>query len=200
MYCIYKLHNPQFEKFYIGSTANLNKRLFAHKKDSKSKHKRVVNRPLYKYIKDNGGFDNGWKMEILEFTENFRFEKEQLYIDKYGIDNLLNACKSTWLDKDAQKEYMREHRRKYMREHYNKLTYDCPCGKTGLSLKNKHAHIKSRRHLNKIKEIESNNNNIPICCNELTNIFSSPNTEIEVIYDCGGNDVSDLVSLICSSN
>ena len=70
-------------------------------------------------------------------------------------------------------------------------------GKSGLSLKNKQTHNKTQRHLNKIKEIE-NNNNIPICCNELTNIFSSPDIEVEVelIYDCAGNDVSDLIHYI----
>tara|TARA_R110002124_G_scaffold210316_1_gene376863 strand:+ start:731 stop:1318 length:588 start_codon:yes stop_codon:yes gene_type:complete len=193
MYCIYKLHNPQFEKFYIGSTANLNTRLIAHRKDTKSKHIKVVNRPLYKYINEKGGFDNGWKMDVLEFTENFRFEKEQLYIDKYGIDNLLNVVKSTWLDKEAQKEYIREHRRVYMRTYYNKLTYDCPCGKHGLILKNKYAHVKTQRHLNKIKE--NKKKNINISCNGLIDIVNlSPNIEIEVIHDIADNKLSDMVN------
>jgi group I intron endonuclease len=85
---IYKCYkNDDKDIFYIGSTKNLDKRIISHRNDVRNK-----NTFFYKYVRDNGGFDN-FIFEIYEeltdctTDELLRREKE--------IINLLNPYLNT---------------------------------------------------------------------------------------------------------
>ena len=61
--CIYTIKCMLEEKnyLYIDHTTNFKRRKFCHKANSLN----AVNEPLYRYINENGGWDN-WEMKILE--------------------------------------------------------------------------------------------------------------------------------------
>lgn len=81
---IYKLFNPNCDKFYIGSTIDFDKRVNYHKRDATEE-----NRPLYKsfkyqYIRENGGIEN-WTFEILE-TREFEDRRELRLLEQFHMD------------------------------------------------------------------------------------------------------------------
>ncbi len=64
---IYKIYckNDYITDFYIGSTTNLYSRKTSHKSDCNNKKRKHYNRKVYKFIRENGGFEN-WDFIILE--------------------------------------------------------------------------------------------------------------------------------------
>ena len=81
----YKLKHASDEtkKFYIGSTENIEKRIYDHKCEY---NKQLRQLKLYSYIKSNGGFD-AWTFEILEQDECK--DKDFRYIGRYKKEALL---------------------------------------------------------------------------------------------------------------
>lgn len=82
---IYKIYQPEIpDMIYIGSTINFNRRKCSHKKNTNNKRKKSYKYPLYKYIRECGGWDK-FNMEIIErfiyIDKNQIFEQEQHYID-----------------------------------------------------------------------------------------------------------------------
>jgi hypothetical protein len=83
---IYRLFSAGCEKFYVGSTTrDLKQRFTKHR----NKSYEAPNRKLYKYIADNGGFEN-WQMELLELIDepdiHMRAMREQHWIDFIGAE------------------------------------------------------------------------------------------------------------------
>jgi hypothetical protein len=79
---IYRLFSPLCFNCYVGSTGkDLKERFSKHR----NKSHEAPNRKLYKYIFENGGFDE-WQMEVLETFECDsrlgRATREQCWIDK----------------------------------------------------------------------------------------------------------------------
>ena len=92
---------------YIGSTWDMKDRLKKHKDKFNNKTYRGYNYPLYRYIRENGGFDNFEMIEIDsgECEDDLELHcAEQFYIDMSGgIENLLND-KDALEDKQKRKE------------------------------------------------------------------------------------------------
>jgi len=82
-YYIYKIYKPETEFLYIGSTNKLSSRKSHHKKNTYNRCKKSYHRPLYKTIRDNGGWDE-WIFELVEELDCEKLEarqREQYYID-----------------------------------------------------------------------------------------------------------------------
>ena len=143
------------EIIYIGSTTNFTRRQSTHKTSCIStaeKNKKYM-MELYQYIRNNDGFGNFTFNVVLEFVCSSLIEqrqKEQEYIDKYGLDNLLNVY-DAYITPDERKrrdrlsskkaqDRNRDKYNKQQRDHYSKNSKEinekrrnekflCSCGK-----------------------------------------------------------------------
>ena len=78
--CIYRLQckDKEVKEFYIGSTKDFIERRYKHKNKSKKS-----NYKFYKFIRENGGWENWEMIVILELpnkTEEERLEMEEIYL------------------------------------------------------------------------------------------------------------------------
>jgi group I intron endonuclease len=76
--------NSNIQDCYVGSTSNFEQRKRDHKKDCNNSNRKSYNLKVYKFIRDNGGFDN-FKFEIIEelSCENKQelLERERYYVE-----------------------------------------------------------------------------------------------------------------------
>jgi hypothetical protein len=96
---IYKLiHNDAIndDMIYIGSTIDIKMRMYKHKDVCKNPNIKEHNSKVYKYIRENGGWNN-WKYEIIDevdITDKYDPKKKEYegeYIRKYDALNKLNS-------------------------------------------------------------------------------------------------------------
>jgi hypothetical protein len=85
--CIYRIIQiDNDELIYIGSTNCFNNRIRSHKNNCKNENHKEYTYPVYKYIRDNGGFDN-FKFEvIIEVNCYNKYELE--LVERSYIDEL----------------------------------------------------------------------------------------------------------------
>ena len=168
--CIYKIkHNDDYsdDNIYIGSTCNLIRRRNKHKMMCNRPDLKEYNRNIYKYIRDNGGWEQFVVLKISDYPCNSKSElniEERRYLDL--MKPKLNMIKSYVTkeeayerDKANMKKYGKEHKeeiREYMkcyRKNYikNKEKTKCECGcivtKTCLS-----RHRRTEKHIELIKK------------------------------------------------
>lgn len=62
--CVYRLIYNDIN-YYVGSTTNMSKRKAQHKRGCYNESNKDYNYPLYKFIRDNEGFDN-WVMILIQ--------------------------------------------------------------------------------------------------------------------------------------
>jgi hypothetical protein len=92
---------------YIGSTTSFVKRKANHKSDCKNPKKKSFNFPLYKFIRANGGWDNGFEMVLIQ---EYPLCKNSLELEMYEREHYeafqpnLNA-KATYLTEEERKDY-----------------------------------------------------------------------------------------------
>ena len=119
------------EILYIGSTTNFTRRQSTHRTSCIStveKNKKYM-LELYQYIRNNDGFGNFIFNVVLEFVCSSLTEqrqKEQEYIDKYGLGNLLND-RDAYITPDEKKRRDRIRSKKAQdrnRDEYNKRKRD----------------------------------------------------------------------------
>jgi hypothetical protein len=91
---------------YIGSTNNFSKRQHTHKVNTNNECDKLrYNSKVYKYIRENGGFDE-WEMLVIDEIEvplkkcEERSRCEQDYIKKYDAINKLNTFKAFRTEED----------------------------------------------------------------------------------------------------
>jgi hypothetical protein len=146
-YTIYKIvcKNKEVTDFYVGSTMNLTKR--------KSQHKRNcsigLNRTVYNCIRENGNFDN-WDIEVID-TLKCQNKRTAEIVERYYIEQLgatLNTM--TPIISDVEVRLLKVNNSKKAGQTF----HECECG-CRYSSKNRARHLKTKRHLEKIK---SNNN------------------------------------------
>jgi len=127
---VYKLKciNPNITEFYIGSSVNIKKRIADHKTDCNNisiKNKKY-NKKVYRFIRDNGGWDN-WKFETLlevevESKEELRLKYERQY--QLNLKPELNVklegrTKKEHYDDNKEKIYKKQ--KKYNEKHKEKI-------------------------------------------------------------------------------
>jgi hypothetical protein len=124
---------------YVGSTTNHSKRKSKHKSDCNNEKSKFYNFPVYRFIRDNGGWDN-WEFVLLEdYPCN---KKKQLNIrERYWFEKLNASLNSQYPErspkeyhkeyygktevKEQQKEYynrpeVKQHKKEYNKEFYNR--------------------------------------------------------------------------------
>jgi len=150
VYCI-SCKNPEIKEVYIGSTKNLGNRIYQHKMKSKA----YPNRKLYKFIKENGDWNN-WEYKICKVLKNnedgFFFERQFIDKSKKTLNLVL-----PYLSEDERENYQKKYREKnkeklkaYKKE-YRKKRFVCECG-ARVCFNNKSSHFKTKKHINFINK------------------------------------------------
>ena len=131
---------------YIGSCWDMKDRLKYHKYHCNNKNSKDYNYPVYRYIREHGGFDNFEMIEIdsgecEDITELHCVE--QFYIDlSGGIENLLND-RDALQDKKKYREKNNIARNKIQKRNKDSKRFYCePCDYAAES------QCKLNRHLN----------------------------------------------------
>lgn len=122
MLTIYQIYckNPDITDCYIGSTKDYLRRKSDHKTNCRNKNRKQHNYKLYKFIRENGGFEN-WNFKILnqvKYHEELRFFQEQAYINL--IKPSLNSCDAVF-DVEKNKEKNKEYHMNYRIEKKEKI-------------------------------------------------------------------------------
>jgi hypothetical protein len=175
---IYKISckDPEITDCYVGSTTDHNSRKSAHKSNCNNKNCKLYNYPVYRYIRDNGGWEN-WEFVLLQ-DYPCRNKKQLNIRERYWFEKLgakLNSCYPDRGKKEYNKEYreknkqkLKEQRKKryeenkeeflekdkkYYEENKEKISerrkekIECPCG--SIFRKDSLAkHKKSQKHQN----------------------------------------------------
>ena len=123
--CIYiiKSKDLNIKKVYIGSTCNFRRRKSEHKKNCNNSNDRHYNLNVYRFIRENKGWDE-WQMTIVKnFKCNNKKEletEERKIILEYGFDNCLNIQQPTRTVKQYKmdnKEKLTEQMKQYYQNH-----------------------------------------------------------------------------------
>ena len=130
---IYKLvcKDENIKDTYIGSCENMRIRYNQHKRNCyNNKQKKHYNQTVYKFIRNNGGFEN-WIMETIEICEcrDTRHLKtvEQFYIDVHGgVDFLLNGIDAV-MDNEQRKEKQKISHQHHRHRNIDTKKYYCEC-------------------------------------------------------------------------
>ena len=109
---IYKLkHNLDYDdtNIYVGSTTNFKNRKYSHKTNCNNIKFHKYNYPVYKYIRDNEGWDNWIMIPIEQYPCNNIKELE--IRERYHID-LLKSKLNKVIPTRTQKEYYIDNKEK----------------------------------------------------------------------------------------
>ena len=153
--CIYKIKHKldcKDEKIYIGSTCNLNNRKRTHKHSCNNETDRNYNSNIYKYMRDNGGYDN-FEFTILRVCEGEdkadRHELEQSFINVYEPN--LNTINAKGVDIEKKKEWVEVNKEKIKERLKEKI--ECECGSI-VSQQNMPRHKRNKKHLKNLENLE----------------------------------------------
>lgn len=154
---------------YVGSTRDFSRRLREHKSSCNNEKSEKYNYVLYKFIRENNGFDNFNMVLVEKYTEcKDRLEARQR--EQYWIDELqsqLNEQRAFYAisKNEYDKRYRDEHKEElklYFKKRYEdnkdkikeqglqKIT--CDCGKI-FGIYKKPRHEKSQYHKDYIKQL-----------------------------------------------
>jgi len=163
---IYKLccNDTDITDIYIGSTCNFTHRKWEHKSSCYNKKRRKYNRLVYKFIRENGGFEN-WSMVLLEEVccENKKQlnQKEREWIEKLKPtlnkklpNRTMEEYEKTEIRKNYRKKYNIKNREriKESQKKYNAVRITCECGRE-VSLGNLSTHKKRPIHKRLMNEL-----------------------------------------------
>ena len=154
---IYKIccKDPNVKEIYIGSTTNFIIRKNKHKYDCMNNKSIHYNAYVYRFMRDNGGWDN-WDMVLIkkyskcDSSLKLR-KKEQKYCNKYNAK--LNSINSYTNRKEYSKIYEKERRvMTAKRKEWPGKPYICECG-SNITRHSKPRHERSQKHQNFINAI-----------------------------------------------
>jgi hypothetical protein len=124
---VYKIYckDKNINDIYIGSTANFKHRCRDHKNNCKNINSEKYNFKLYKFIRENGGFDNF----IFEIIKKFSFEnKRELEAeeDKYILElnstlNFKRASRNKKQWHEDNKEKLKEKKKQFYEKNSEKI-------------------------------------------------------------------------------
>jgi len=180
---IYKLccRNPEITDVYVGHTTDFTKRKCQHKSHCHNEKTKMYNYDVYKFIRDNGGFEN-WNMVMIEeypCENKLQAErKEREYIE--NLNATLNRHIPTRTHEEYREQYkeqlrekskkyreenaeeIKERKKKYYNENIEKIKeyrsqqIQCECGLTCTPY-HQARHKRTNKHLElmKLKETET---------------------------------------------
>ena len=153
--CIYKIKHKldcNDENIYIGSSCNFNKRKIQHKTSCNNESDTKYNLNIYKYMRDNGGYDN-FEFSILRLCEDEdkaeRHQLEQSFIDVHRPT--LNTNNAKGLNLEKKKEWLEVNKEKIKKRKVEKIV--CDCGSI-VSHTNFATHKRSKKHLQNLEKLE----------------------------------------------
>ena len=100
--------------YYIGSTTNFTRRKCQHKNNCKNENTENYNKPLYVFIRENGGWSDEWVMVLVQSYPNCKTSIELLKYEREHYDiykpelNVYRPCLKDGEEKERQKEYTKE--------------------------------------------------------------------------------------------
>lgn len=167
---IYKLCCDGIDDFYIGSSWDMQKRKSAHKINCVNVNRGEYNLKVYKFIRENQGFDN-WKFEILE-TALFENKRLREFREQHFIDTLKSTLNThrAHITKEQLKKYNKDYNQtekyKAYRKEYDKkrlAKINCACGiETNKSHQKRHENTKQHIKYITINNITNNIQNLHI--------------------------------------
>ena len=151
-YTFYKIRKNECEN-YVGSTVNYKARKQLHKNCCNDGKSKAYNLPVYKYIRENGGY-NSFDYEILDTkfvckkdaeiyeAELMRLHKSTLNVVRNYTEEDIKEYKKKYEKNEKCKEYRKEYRksRKEYQKEYNKKYYE--------KKKNKQIHLTINLNIN----------------------------------------------------
>ena len=165
---IYKIvcKDSEISDIYVGSTVNFTQRKDCHKSNTNNINSEKYNLYVYKFIRDNGNWDNWEMIEITKYTCESKLElemEERRYMEL--LKSNLNKCIPTRTKKEWRqnnKEKYKEYKKKYRANNKNKINeknnkyyqtnkkklnqkFNCECGGKYTDT-HKSAHFKTKKH------------------------------------------------------
>lgn len=116
-----KCKDENISDCYIGSTINLCSRKKQHKSVCKTPENKSYNFKVYKFIRDNGGFDNFEFVVLKEVEVNDKTELKQHEAEQYELLKPSLNCNNPLIQIDMklyQKEYYKEKYTNYHKQRY----------------------------------------------------------------------------------
>ena len=159
---------------YVGHTTEFTKRKSSHKSHCNNENDRYYNFNIYKFIRDNGGWDN-WSMIEIEkcpcIDGNEARARERHWYEQ--LNATLNIQTPNRSDAESQQEYRQQNKEKineyrlnnkekltkynseYRLNNKDKANTKCVCECGGVyTHANKSQHHKTKKHLNYINSLE----------------------------------------------
>ena len=137
---IYKIvcKDPEITECYVGSTTSHSKRKSRHKSSCNNEKSKDYNYPVYRYIRDNGGWDN-WEFVLLEDypcrNKKQLNIRERFWFEKLGARlNSIYPQRSMKEWKEENKEKIKERKIKYYEDNKEEILekmkekVECECG------------------------------------------------------------------------
>jgi GIY-YIG catalytic domain len=131
--CVYRIIWNHSTK-YVGSTTNFKNRKSGHKSNCSNKNCKEYNRPLYKFIRETGGWSDDWCMVLVEEYPNCKSSIELLKYEREHFDfykpelNMNKPClKEGEVVENLKKYYVenstkiKEKRKQYYTENIDKI-------------------------------------------------------------------------------
>jgi len=159
---------------YIGSTINIHERKIQHKFNCNNENSNSYNFKLYKFIRENGGFDN-WNIEIIDELEMVDTNEMRDIERKYIEDKDNNATLNSEIPNRKKNEYYNDNKEKYKKYYaknsdnykkYNKLRYE---------QKKEYFKEYHKQYQNENKETIRQRQNKKINCNICNSLISRAN-------------------------
>lgn len=165
IYTIYGIHHIDKEDdiLYIGSTNNLDKRIYMHKFFSKNQNNKYYNCDLYNHVRTHNKLWDEFNFKILEILECDR-KKEALDCEKKYILQLKTNEKynkqipTNFINAGSNKSYMKkwnQEHKEYFQNYYQEKTknniYICNCCNYRCNVSHKSRHLKTKKHINNEK-------------------------------------------------
>jgi hypothetical protein len=116
---VIKCKDENITDCYIGSTININSRKKYHKCVCNKEDSKSYNFKVYKFIRDNGGFDNFIIEVIKEVEINDKKELRQLEAEQYELLQPSLNCNNPLIQIDM-KEYHKEYYKNKYTEYHKK--------------------------------------------------------------------------------
>jgi hypothetical protein len=120
---IYKIccKDPEIKDCYVGSTTDHNSRKSAHKSNCNNENVKHYNYPVYRYIRDTGGWEN-WDFVLLE-DYPCRTKKQLNIRERYWFEKLGAKLNDKYPERNAKEWHQdnKEHMKEYRKENKEKI-------------------------------------------------------------------------------
>lgn len=130
---IYNIVDKDKIVHYVGSTSNMNSRRSKHKYNCKNENSKHYHLDIYKYIRDNGGWDNFECVPIRKIVNISNITElriaERLEMEKFtGLKNMMGSYMSEEEHRENTRNWQKQHpeknaeyRKKYRQKHPEKV-------------------------------------------------------------------------------